>query len=171
MNTPTTPATPATAQEAAHLKKLRDQISTDIEAMQQKEASLKEYEQRLRLLMEHNQQGQPAPQSNQHYVNAGPDSQAALDAEWDKYNRAHALLEAARRGLTDDRLALKEREEKLTLRESDVARREGWIRARELEIAAVVAAKAAIPVEPKATFASDLIRAARNLFRSRKSKA
>jgi len=60
MNTPTTPATPDTAQEAAHLKKLRDQISTDIEAMQQKEASLKEYEQRLRLLMEHNQQGQPA---------------------------------------------------------------------------------------------------------------
>ncbi len=168
MNTPTTPATPNTAQEAAHLKKLRDQISTDIEAMQQKEASLKAYEQRLRLLMEHNQQGQPAPQSNHHYVNAGPDSQAALDAEWDKYNRAHALLEAARRGLTDDRLALKDREEKLTQRESDVARREGWIRARELEIAAVVAAKAAIPVVPEPTFVSDPFRATRNLLRSKK---
>ena len=174
MNTPTTPATPDTAQEAAHLKKLRDQISTDIEAMQQKEASLKEYEQRLRLLMEHNQQGQPAPQSNQHFVTAGPNSQQALDAEWEKYDRAHALLEAARRGLTDDRLALKEREEKLTLRESDVARREGWIRARELEVAAVVAAKAAkaaTPIVPEPTFVSDPIRAARNMLLSRKGKA
>src|SRR5690242_3324593 len=96
--------TPDTAQETAHLEKLRAQLSTDIEAMQQKEASLKEYEQRLRLLMDHNRQGQPAPQANQVVVNSGPD-RAALDAEWEKYNRAHALLEAARRGLTDDRLA------------------------------------------------------------------
>lgn len=173
MNTPTTPATPDTAQEAAHLKKLRAQISTDIEAMQQKEASLKEYEQRLRLLMEHNQQGHPAPQANQHFVTAGPNSQAALDSEWEKHDRAHALLEAARRGLTDDRLALKEREEKLTLREADVARREGWLRARELEVAAAAATAAAIRApapDSNPSFVTSPLRATRRLFQSRKAK-
>jgi hypothetical protein len=140
-----TPHTPDTTQETAHLEKLRAQLSTDIEAMQQKEASLKEYEQRLRMLMEHNQQGQPAAKANQVYVTSGPNSQQALDAEWDKYNRAHALLEAARRGLTDDRLAFKEREERLVLREAEVARRESWIKAREQEIAAAQAAKVVAP--------------------------
>ena len=127
--------TPDTTQETAHLEKLRAQLSTDIEAMQQKEASLREYEQRLRLLMDHNRQGQPAPQSNQVVVTAGPNSQAALDAEWEKYNRAHALLEAARRGLTDDRLAFKEREERLNHREAEVAKREAWVKVREQELA------------------------------------
>jgi len=169
MNTPTISAKSDTAQEAAHLEKLRAQISTDIEAMQQKEASLKEYEQRLRLLMDHNQQGHPAPQVNQHYVTAGPNSQAALDAEWEKYDRAHALLEAARRGLTDDRLALKEREDKLALREVDVARREAWIKVREQELAAADAAKAAQP-EPKASFTTAPFLAARNMFGLNKGK-
>src|SRR5689334_15324031 len=98
MNPSTTPDT----QEAAHLEKLRTQISADIEVMHQKEASLKEYEQRLRMLVEQAQHGQPAPQptnANQFYVTSGPNSQASLDSEWEKYDRAHALLEAARRGL------------------------------------------------------------------------
>jgi hypothetical protein len=162
------PITSDTTQEAAHLAKLRSQISTDIEAMQQKEASLKEYEQRLRLLMDHAQQGQPAPQANQVYYAAGPagpanQSQAALDAEWEKYDRAHALLEAARRGLTDDRLALKDREERLTFRERDTARREAWIKARELELAALSAPKPALP-EVKPTFTTAPFLAAKNLF-------
>jgi hypothetical protein len=137
--------TPETAQETAHLEKLRAQLSTDIEAMQQKEASLKEYEQRLRMLMDHNQQGQPAGQANQVFITSGPNSRAALDAEWEKYNRAHALLEAARRGLTDDRLAFKEREERLVQREKEVARREAWIKAREQELAAAQPAKVIAP--------------------------
>ncbi len=152
------------AQETAHLTKLRAQISTDIEAMQQKEASLKEYEQRLRLLMEHNRQGQPAPQANQSYLTSGPNSQEALDAQWEKYDRAHALLEAARRGLTDDRLALKEREDKLTQREENVSRREAWVKIREQELAAVDAARAAIPEAAKPTFTTAPFLAARNLF-------
>lgn len=158
MNTPTTSAD--SVQETAHLEKLRSQLSADIEAMQQKEASLKEYEQRLRLLVDHAHQSPPAQPTSHFYVANGPDSQAALDAEWDKYNRAHALLEAARRGLTDDRLAFKEREDKLTEREALVAKREAWVKIREQEIAAANAVKPAQP-EPKATFAA----AARNLFR------
>ena len=164
--------TAGTAQETAHLEKLRAQLSTDIEAMQQKEASLKEYEQRLRLLMDHNRQGQPAPQANQVYVNSGPDGRAALDTEWEKYNRAHALLEAARRGLTDDRLALKDREEKVALREVDISRREAWVKAREQELAALIAA-APKPeaADSNPSFVTSPIRAASKLLlKSRKPK-
>ena len=176
MSTHTTPATPETNKEATHLAKLRAQLSNDMEAIQQKEASLKEYEQRLRLLMDHNQQGHPAPQANQFFVaSAGPNGQAALDAEWEKHNRAHALLEAARRGLTDDRLAFKEREERLAAREVDVSRREAWVKAREQELAAAtVSAKAPATKATQAStpsFATSSLRAARNLLRSKKEKA
>lgn len=160
MNTPTSSDS---ARETVHLEKLRSQLSSDIETMQQKEASLKEYEQRLRLLVEHAHQNPAAQPTSRFYVATGPDSQEALDAEWDKYNRAHALLEAARRGLTDDRMALKEREESLAAREVQVSRREAWVKIREEEIAAADAAKAAQPV-PKATFTTAPLLAARNFF-------
>lgn len=160
-----------TAKETAHLEKLRAQLSTDIETMQQKEASLKEYEQRLRLLMEHNRQGQPAPQANQVYVSSVPDNRAALDAEWEKYNRAHALLEAARRGLTDDRLAFKDREERLVRREEEVARREAWIKAKELELAAAAVAPAPVPTpDSNPSFVTSGFRAASKLLKPRKTK-
>jgi len=167
MNSPTTPDT----QEAAHLEKLRTQISNDIEAMHQKEASLKEYEQRLRLLVEHTQQAAPPANASQFYVATGPNSQASLDSEWEKYERAHALLEAARRGLSDDRMALKDREERLTAREVEVARREAWVKVREQELIALDQAKAAAAVAKanKPSFTTAPFLAARNLFTHGKS--
>ena len=165
MNSPT----PDT-QEAAHLEKLRTQISTDIEAMQQKEASLKEYEQRLRLLVEHSQHSPPAQNASQFYVTTGP-SQANLDAEWEKYERAHALLEAARRGLCDDRMMVKEREEKMNLREVEVARREALVKVHEQEMTAhaQAAQAAAAALKARPTFTSAPCLAAKNLFMPGKS--
>ena len=161
------PITSTDSQEAAHLAKLRSQISSDIESMHEKEASLREYEQRLRLLVDHAHHGQPTQPASQYYVTpAAQQDKAALDSEWEKYARAHALLEAARRGLTDDRLALKDREEKLAQRETDVARREAWVKVREQELAAEAAAKAALP-PPRATFTTAPFLAARNLFTHR----
>jgi hypothetical protein len=163
---PTTPDT----QEAAHLEKLRTQISTDIEVMQQKEASLKEYEQRLRLLVEQAQHSPPPANASHNYItSAGPNSQASLDSEWEKYDRAHALLEAARRGLCDDRMALKEREEKLAAREVDVTRREAWVKVKEQEIAAYAQVQTAASSKPKPSFASAPLLAAKNLFSTGKS--
>ncbi len=159
MNTPTTPDT----EETARLEKLRTQLSTDIEVMQQKEASLREYEQKLRLLVEH-ASTQPPTTTNQHLVTNGQ-TQAALDAEWEKYQRANALLEAARRSLTDDRLALKDREEKVMIREQEVARREAWVKAREAQIAAKAEAEAAEAAKkPKPSFTAAPFLAARNFF-------
>lgn len=130
---------PQDSAEAARLEKLRDQLSTDMEAMQQKEASLREYEQRLRLLVEHAQGAGKEPRAvaaTKHYrfTNSPIPGQAEIDAAWEKYHRAHALLEAARRSLTDDRLALKEREERLAVREQEVSRREAWVKVREQEL-------------------------------------
>lgn len=161
------PPTSTDSDEVARLEKLRLQLSTDIEAMQQKEASLREYELKLRQLVEQANLTQSAQNSNQNYGSTGRE---ALDAEWEKYERAHALLEAARRGLSDDRMALKEREEKVALREVEVARREAWVKNREQEIAAqtqVLAAAAAVKAKPSFTTAPFL--AAKNLFTSGKT--
>lgn len=154
-------------QEAAHLEKLRDQISTDIETMHQKEASLREYEQKLRNLVDQVQNTRPpqatvAPHHPQ--TSAGP-TQNDVDSAWEKYNRAHALLEAARRGLSDDRLALKDREEQVMIREQEVARREAWVKVREAEVAAKTKAleeAAAKPAKPSFTMAP--FQAAKNLL-------
>jgi hypothetical protein len=162
MNMTTAPENP----EAAHLEKLRSQITTDIEAMQQKEASLREYEQRLRLLVETAHNSRPPQQAAaQYFVSSAPNT-SEVDAEWEKYNRAHALLEAARRGLCDDRLALKDREERLQVREVEVARREAWVKVREQELEAQVQARAKKEVEVKArpSFTTAPFLAARNLF-------
>ena len=168
MNTTTTPE----SQESASLNKLRAQISTDIETMQQKESSLREYEQRLRTLVEQAHASaapRPAPVA---VPVAAVDSRQELDAEWEKYQRAHALLEAARRGLCDDRMALKEREEKFAQREVEVARREAWIKVREQELEAQAAARAkeleALKEKPKAktrtSFTAAPLLAARKLL-------
>ncbi len=162
MNMTTAPEHP----EAAHLEKLRSQLSNDIEAMQQKEASLREYEQRLRTLLDQAQAHSRPPQSPSQYFVASAPNMSELDAAWEKYNRAHALLEAARRGMCDDRMALKEREEHLHLREVEIARREAWVKVREVEIAALAQARTKQDAEIKArpSFSKSPFLAARNLF-------
>jgi predicted nucleic acid-binding Zn-ribbon protein len=160
MNTSITSGT----QEAAHLEKLRTQISTDIETMHQKEASLREYEQRLRALVDHVQHTQPPQGTTPHLAPPSGPSQAELDSQWEKYERAHALLEAARRGLTDDRMALKEREEKVMIREQEVARREAWVKVREEEMAAKIAVQTAAPTKNKPSFTDAPFLAAKNLL-------
>ncbi len=158
------PSLTSGTQEAAHLEKLRTQISTDIEAMHQKEASLREYENRLRTLVDQVQNTRaPLTAAPQHASPAGGPSQGDLDAAWEKYNRAHALLEAARRGLSDDRLALKDREEQVMIREQEVARREAWVKVREAELAAKTKAQAEAAAK-KPSFTEAPFLAAKNLL-------
>jgi len=166
MNTPTTSDT----EETARLEKLRTQLSTDIEVMQQKEASLREYEQKLRLLVEHAGNTQPQMNTN-HYMVTNGQSQSALDSEWEKFQRTNALMEAARRSLTDDRLALKDREERVMVREQEVARREAWLKAREQQVAAKIEADAVEAVKkPKSSFTTAPFLAARNFFSADKTQ-
>jgi len=122
------------------------------------------------LLVEHAQHAPQGKNASQFYVTTGPNSQASLDSEWEKYERAHALLEAARRGLSEDRMALKDREERVTAREVDVARREAWIKVREQELAVVAQAQtAAAVIKAKPSFTTAPFLAAKNLFSHGKS--
>ena len=157
-------------QETTRLEKLRSQLSSDIEAMQQKEASLREYEQKLRLLVEHASNTQPPMPANSAAAAASASqSQGALDAEWEKFQRAHALLEASRRSLTDDRLAMQDREEKIMIREQEIARREAWVKARELQVAAKLEAEAVEAKKPKPSFTAAPFLAAKNFFSADKT--
>ncbi|MSU45838.1 MAG: hypothetical protein EXS42_01600 [Lacunisphaera sp.] len=161
MNTTTSPEN----QEATHLEKLRSQLSTDIETMHQKEASLKEYEQRLRLLVDHAHHSPPPSLATQYLVtSADPHSTAQLNSQWEKYERAHALLEAARRSLCDDRLAFKERDEKLHLRDVDVSRREAWVKVREQELDTQAQAKEKAEIKARPSFTTAPFLAPRHLF-------
>ena len=85
--------------------------------------------------------------------------------------KTYAMLEAARRGLSDDRLALKDREEKVMIREQEVARREAWLKTREEEFAAKVqaATTAAATAKSKPSFTEAPFLAAKNLLSIRKA--
>jgi len=157
--------------ETARLEKLRAQLATDIESIQQKEASLREYEQRLRSLVEQANQGTRSSFGLPQFQVRSEGDQAALDSEWEKYHRANALLEAARRAMTDDRLAIREREERVTMREVEVARREAWVKNKEDQLAAKAAAEAQapVPLKPKPSFTDAPFLAAKNLLSLGKS--
>jgi hypothetical protein len=155
---------PAVLAETERLEKLRTQISSDIEVMHQKEASMREYEQKLRALVEQASNSQPPIAGTPyHPLTAAPFS---IELEMDKFARANALLESARRALTDERLALKDREEKVMIREQEVARREAWVKAREQQILGKVQATAAQPADTKSAPAFTLAPfvAAKNLL-------
>ncbi len=154
--------------ETAHLEKLRVQISADIESLHEKEASLREYENRLRSLIDSTQPGVRPSGASQFLIPAQPNT-AELEAAWEKYNRAHALLEAARRGLTDDRLGLRDLEERLQLREQEVSRREAWLKQRESEAMAAVAATVNPEVKSKASFTASSFLLAKNLLSPRRT--
>lgn len=160
-----TSSLPDIIQESAHLEKLRTQITTDIESMNQQEANLRDYEQRLRQLVEHTRPSQPAQGKTQQYIASGP-SQIELDSEWEKYERAHALLEAARRSLCEDRLILKDREKAVAFREEEAARREAWVKVREQELAAL---PPVVIKKSKPSFTSAQFQAAKNIFSLGKS--
>lgn len=165
--------------ETAHLEKLRSQLASDIELLQQKEASLRAYEQRLRGLIAQTPSGAADPVAaaaadeaamNYEYQPAAISGGQDLDAAWEKYNRAHALLEAARRGLVDDRLSLRNYEESLHQREADLARREAWLRVRENELATPAAESAPAPKpKSKPPFTAAPFLLAKNLLSPRRT--
>lgn len=108
--------------EIVQLEKMQKQILADMETLRQQEANLRAYETRLR---EAHPQVCPVP------AGAASASPQDLHAAWEKYQRAHALLEAERRALCDERLAFREDAAALKVREEELKRRESWVTARE----------------------------------------
>jgi chromosome segregation ATPase len=131
-----TPDTPAAAapdalqHEIAKLEKLRTQIFSDMESLRTQESNLRAYETRLR---------EARPQPGPVAAGAAPGGSEELAAAWEKFNRAHALLEAERRSLTDERMSCREQAATLKQREDELKRREHWLAQREAALQAAQA--------------------------------
>ena len=119
---PTNESTPATDHlryEVAQLEKMRQQIISDMEALRTQEQNLRSYEARLRQAP--SAQVTQAPFAGQH----------EFDAERDKLSRLRGLLEAERRSLVDERLAVREEKEMLAHKAEELRQREAWLEVRE----------------------------------------
>ncbi|HWA86888.1 MAG TPA: hypothetical protein VG710_11740 [Opitutus sp.] len=113
-------------------------FTEELAAFREREANLRAYEERLRAGQAQLDARMGAPlgsgspfarsSSSSPFTGAGD---AGLEAAWNKFHRAHALLEADQRHLRDERMALHETEKQLRQREDGVASREAELAERE----------------------------------------
>lgn len=149
--------------EAAQVAVERQHLDQDHEALRDRETNLRDYEARLRAWQAQIENGLAQPPAAQYITpvslgrvpSASPfDSDAALQAGWEKLHRARELLEAEQAHLRDDRLNLKEtaallkrHEASLMARESSLAQRE------EILVAATATQQVAAAAKPPSTMA------------------
>ena len=146
--------------QADNLESLHQQLLTDIEALHEKEASLKAYETRLRSLVE-----RTGISTTPFQAGILDGTTVDLDAAWEKFHRTQALFEAERRAFKDERQLLREQIASLKLREEDVARREAWIEVCEKEIATVAATTvASVPPSAKRSLTTAPFLAVKHMF-------
>ena len=108
--------------EIAQLEKLRQQIFSDMEALRTQEQNLRSYEARLRGSLP------PLPTVTQAPFAGSPHE---IDVEREKISRLRALLEAERRSLVDERLAVREEKAMLAQKAEELKQREAWLVTRE----------------------------------------
>lgn len=127
-SSPALSPTHAAAEQVAKLEKLQQQIASDMEALRVQESNLRAYEARLR---------EARPVSGAGAVPASEELQAA----WEKFHRAQALLEAERRAMTDERMTYREQAAAVQAREKELKRRESWLAQREAALTTAVVEK------------------------------
>lgn len=145
---PRNSVSPARASEekwAATLAEERRRLHEDQEALRVREINLKEYEARLRLLqaeIESTGGGRSARGTVTPFVRPSSrtpfESDAALQAAWEKLHRARELLEAEQHHQRDERMAMTEQAEALKQREERVTAREARAAERERLLAAAL---------------------------------
>ncbi len=116
--------------EISQLEKMREQILADMEVFRQQETNLRTLETRLRDTMP--PQGWASVPPVVAIDPRGPE----LDAEWEKFQRARALLEAERRALADDRILFREEKADLQRKEEELRKRVTWVETREKDLEA-----------------------------------
>lgn len=150
------------------------QLAADLEALREREMNLRDYESRLRNWQSQldaalvkppvavGGSGSPFPRAASSSPFGGD---VSLEAAWEKFHRAHALLEAEQHQMRDDRIALREMELALKRRETEVAQREEAVAERERLLAEALARSPASTVQrlTQAPFV-----AAKAIFTSRK---
>lgn len=117
----------------------RRRLQEDHDALRVREENLRDYEARLRALQDEIAGGRPAPSVTMRTATpfvrpsskAPFETDAALQAAWEKLHRARELFEAEQTHLRDERIITQEKEHDMTRRENAVAEREARVAARE----------------------------------------
>lgn len=136
----------------------RRQLEADIAELREREANLREYEARLRAWQDQLDADVVLPKSTPvRATTTGANFAASgdLQAAWEKFHRAHALLEAEQRQMRIDRIVSQENEAAVQRREAELTAREATIAERErvLEemLAGAAAAAQAEDAKPRST--------------------
>jgi len=125
------------------------QLKADLEALREREANLREYENWLRAwqtqLDADGSRGPrtsgPTPRNSTAPANPRASSEtphytdSSLEAAWEKFHRARALMEAEQNQIRDDRVMLREGETSLKRREAEIVQRELQVAEREMRLA------------------------------------
>lgn len=174
-NTPP-PSTEQIRFEISQLEKMRAQIMSDMEAMRAQEHNLKAFEARIRDSMPPMPMAGSRPPfessgSRPAFETRSNNSNSGFDGDWEKMQRARALLEAERRSLTDERLVLREERDILKQREENLKQREDAMKQREAQVALreQKAAAATEELPPTKPVSRTPFEAARNLFSIRRA--
>ena len=169
-------APPTQEKWAGSLAEERRRLQEDHDALRVREENLREYEARLRALQDEIEGGRPAPSVTMRTATpfvrpsskAPFETDAGLQAAWEKLHRARELLEGEQTHLRDERIITHEKENDVARREKAVAEREARVAARERTVAEAEALATAPPVaaEPAPSAVSRLTRAPFNMARS-----
>jgi hypothetical protein len=105
------------------------QLQADLAELREREANLKEYEARLRAWQDQLDADVVLPKSSPVRAPTGGafSNNADLQAAWEKFHRAHALLEAEQRQIRIDRIISQENEASVQRRETELAAREALL--------------------------------------------
>jgi len=117
------------------------QVKADLEALREREANLREYENWLRtwqaqLDTERARMSGTSSETPSLRVSSGAPvpTDASLDAAWEKFYRARSLMEAEQNQMRDDRMMLRDAETTLKRREAELAEREARLAEAELRM-------------------------------------
>jgi len=116
--------------ESARLEAKRRQLEADFEALREQETNLRDYEERLRELQRQLETEQISRTRERESVVAGA-VELEQNAAWDKIQRATTILEAERKNMIDERLAIKEQTAALQRRGQELDGCEARLKERE----------------------------------------
>lgn len=139
------------ATPAAAGNEMGGQLAADLEALREREMNLRDYEARLRAWQAQLDEAlvkPPALTADMPGGSGAPFARTAsgspfatdptLQAAWEKFHRARALLEAEQNQMRDDRIVLRETELSLKRREAELAQREAALAERERLVMAAI---------------------------------
>jgi hypothetical protein len=120
----------------------RMQLDADLAELREREANLREYEARLRAWQDQLDADVLLPRAAplRTLSNSNASTNVELQAAWEKFHRAHALLEAEQRQMRIDRVVTDENASALQRREAELAAREAKVAEWEQQMAIAAAA-------------------------------